>query len=465
MKKVSVYIPCFNYGHYVDEAIKSIIRQTMSDWELIIINDGSTDKTAHVIKKYSSHPNIKIITQENKGLNSTNNIALRLSSGKYIMRLDADDYLDENALLVMSNVLDRNPDIGLVYPDYYHIDQNGNIIEIVRRKRIGDEVHILDLPAHGACTIFRKDVLLQIGGYAEEFSCQDGYEVWLKFINKHRPYNVNIPLFYYRQHSENLTRDSRKIFMTREAIKEKFVKKYHGNHSPNVLGIIPIVRSSIYSTDDPFTKIAGKPLIWYTINAALKSEKLNKIIVSSDDKDVLKYAARFKRIICHKRRVELARQISRVDDLIIDILKDLEKKNKYKPDAVCILYINSPMRRAEHIDNAVNTMIIFNVDSVISVEEELSPCYNHRKFGLKPIRNVPQGLKLEKDAIFKDKGLITLSKIHVFKERKIIGEKIGHITIPPEEGIRIKSEFDRWFAEKVITEWRVKERQKDETRA
>jgi len=183
-QKVTVYIPCYNYASFVDRAIRSVIAQTMSDWELIIINDGSTDNTSEIVSKYRDQPKIRIVEQENKGLTISNNIALRLANGKYIIRLDADDYFDENILSILSNILDTKPEVGLVFPDYYHIDENGEIIEIVRRKKIREEVELLDLPAHGACTMIRKRCLIELKGYEEEFSCQDGYELWIKFINK-----------------------------------------------------------------------------------------------------------------------------------------------------------------------------------------------------------------------------------------------------------------------------------------
>ena len=124
MPKITVYITAYNYGKYIAKAIQSVFKQTLDDWELIIINDGSTDNTAEVLAQYKKHPKIRIVEQENKGLNVANNIALRLSNGKYIIRLDADDYFDENILLVLSNVLDTKPEIGLVYPDYYHINED-----------------------------------------------------------------------------------------------------------------------------------------------------------------------------------------------------------------------------------------------------------------------------------------------------------------------------------------------------
>ena len=158
MPKVTVYIPTHNYGRYLKAAIESVLKQTMTDWELLVIDDGSTDNTQEVLAEYENHPLIHIIAQENKGLNVSNNVAIRLSRAKYIMRLDADDYLDENCLLILANILDQKPEVGLVYPDYYHVDEGGEIIEMVRRKKIGEEVELLDLPAHGACSMTRKEI-------------------------------------------------------------------------------------------------------------------------------------------------------------------------------------------------------------------------------------------------------------------------------------------------------------------
>lgn len=76
MVKVTVYIPTYNYASYIDKAVQSVLKQTMSEWELIIIDDGSTDNTQEIISKYKDNPRIRAIEQENKGLNFTNNIAL-----------------------------------------------------------------------------------------------------------------------------------------------------------------------------------------------------------------------------------------------------------------------------------------------------------------------------------------------------------------------------------------------------
>ena len=106
--EISVYIPNYNYGEYLDKAIKSLLKQTFKRFEIIIIDDGSTDRSSEVIKKYTSQKNYKIrlIQHKNKGLIKSSNIAIRASKGKFIMRLDADDYLKDTALEKFYNLND-----------------------------------------------------------------------------------------------------------------------------------------------------------------------------------------------------------------------------------------------------------------------------------------------------------------------------------------------------------------------
>ena len=132
--KITVYMPNYNYSDYIEQAVNSIKKQVFKDWELIIIDDGSTDDSLKILEKYSGDEKITVIKQKNQGLNITNNVAIRLARGNYIVRVDADDYVDENFLTVLSSVLDDKPDIGLVFPDYHHVDLEGNIIETIRRE-------------------------------------------------------------------------------------------------------------------------------------------------------------------------------------------------------------------------------------------------------------------------------------------------------------------------------------------
>jgi CMP-N-acetylneuraminic acid synthetase len=345
--------------------------------------------------------------------------------------------------------------VGLVYPDYYVVNERGDVVEIVRRKKIGEEDQIFDLPAHGACTMIRRECLVEVGGYTEEFSCQDGYDLWLKMIARFKPYNVNVPLFYYRRHGKNLTGQSDRILTARGGIKRRFIETQLEHGIPRTLGLVPAVGRSIYAQSDPFVEIAGKPLIWYTLSEVVKSPSLERIVVSSDDERVLEYAAGFERVTALRRPDALTRSTTRMEDVAREVLDELKAKDGYEPEAVCTLYINTPLRRAEHIDRAVHAMTIFKTDSVVSVQEELAHMYRHRRFGLAPVTKTEGELRLEREALYSANGAIYLSKASVIRQGRLLGKRVGHIVMLPEESIKTNSEFDLWLAERVIAEWKT----------
>ena len=453
MPKVTVYIPTHNYGRFLDTAIRSALKQTMDDWELIVIDDGSTDNTSEILKPYRVHPKIRILEQENRGLNFTNNIALRAAEGEYLMRLDADDFLDENILLVLSHILDTKSGVGLVYPDYYHVDEDGEIIEIVRRQKIGEEIDLLDLPAHGACTMIRKEILMEIGGYFEEFDRQDGYGMWLKFIQRHHPYNVNLPLFYYRRHGESLSKSRGQLLETRRKIKRRVVEEMNLSRQPKVLALVPVVVDGGCELANPLTQFMGKPLLEGTLEQIKEARSIDKIVVSSNDEGVLAYLERFEGVDGLLRPEALAERTAKIADTTLHVLRTLEEQG-YVPDAVCICYINTPFRRGRHIDKAVDTMTIFGVDSVISITEDISFFYHHGKHGLTPVNgSFQRTFRLERKALFKENGAIYLNRVDSILSGKFLGEKIGHITMLPEESVRINSAYEFWLAEKIAAEW------------
>lgn len=452
--KVTVYMPAHNYGRYLDRAVESVFAQSMKDWELIIIDDGSTDDTPERVKKYEGLPRVRVIRQSRKGLSVSNNIALRLANGRYLMRLDADDYLDENALLVMANVLDRKPEVGLVYPDYWLVDDDGEILEAVRRKKIGDEARLLDLPAHGACTLFRKECLIELGGYEESIPCQDGYDLWLRFIERFRPDNVNVPLFYYRQHAGSLTKNARRILDTRAGIKRRLVQSLRGGRIPRVVGIIPVAKRAAGLPDSAFASAGGKPLLWHALSQATAAKTLDKVVVASNDPEALTYARRFKGVVALRRPDRLAdagASIARTAAFVLDALK----KRRYLPDAAMLLYTNAPLRRASHIDMAVDAMTLYDTESVISVVEETAVCYQHGKDGLHPVQP-SRDLQIEKRAIYKENGAVLLAKTKAIDPRHFVGKDAGHVVMLPEDSLRIRTEYDLWLADKILSDWRTR---------
>ena len=177
--KTTIYIPSRNYGRYLEEAIESVIRQSSDDWELLLFDEASEDETASVIKNYEGHLNPGFRT-EVIGMPAICNLALEEANTDYIMRLDSDDVLEENALLVLQNALERRPDAALAFPDYYLVDQNGRAFRHESRAQLYSHNHLFDQPPNGACTLIRTDVLKSIGGYREDLGAQDGLDLWTK---------------------------------------------------------------------------------------------------------------------------------------------------------------------------------------------------------------------------------------------------------------------------------------------
>ena len=447
--KVSVYIPTYNYGAYLQKSVESVLKQNYDDWELIVIDDGSTDETRAILAKFQGNPRIRIYHQKNQGLTRANNKAIKLARGNYIMRLDADDYLDENALLVMANVLDWKPEVALVYPDYYVVSEDGELLRLERRSKVYEEDELLDLPSHAACAMLRKSCLTELGGYNEGISCQDGYDLWIRLIQKFQVYNVNLPLFYYRRHAASMSSCMDNLLRTRQQIKRTFVSRL-GKEPPRVLAIIP-VRDDSTATQPPtaLRLLAGKLVLDYTIDAALKSGSLDKIVVTSDSQAVLEYAGRFQGVETIPRSTELARSNSPIEPTVIHILGELETREDYLPDAVMLLLITSPLREARHIQKAIDTLQIFKCDSVVSVREDNSYFYKHGKYGLEPIVK-ERKLRLEREVFYADSGAIMVSWTSAISPKSFIGRAVSHILMVPEESFQIDTEFEFWLVEQIL---------------
>ena len=452
MPKVSVYITAYNYGKYLKKSIDSVIDQTLTNWELIIINDGSTDETEKILQDYENDEKIIIINQENKGLNISNNIALRLAKGPYIMRLDADDYLAIDALEKLTAYLDSNLDKDLVYPNYFEVDDQDNILSEVILRPV-EELNLLDMPAHGACTMFRTKVLKMLGGYIEDYSCQDGYELWLRFIQNHTPGNLESKLFYYRQHPNSLSKNKEKILKTRMKIKEDFIKRNTDGQIPKVTAIVLASNQNSIEQKHPLFPLSGKPLIHYTLNELKKTKNVENLVVSSECEDILKYSKDIiSSAILHNRKIDGSCNLTRREEYFFAIQKYIKTHcPEVKSDYFCILNVNSPLRTAEHIDWAINTIKIFELDGLISVDEELSNLYKHTSNGLKEFKTNEDKIKIERDPIFKENGALTIFRSNLNYNRSFEKKsKVGHICLLPHESVKINSQYEHWLAEKII---------------
>ena len=447
---ITVYITNHNYGMYLEQSIESVLNQSFQDFELIIIDDGSQDKSRQIIKKYERHQKISVIFQKNRGLTVSNNIALGLARGEFIVRLDADDYFSKDALKLMFREFDQKT-LGMVFADWYLIDEKGEVLGVEQRHDFQKDVTLHDQPAHGACTMFRVSSLKKLGGYDESISRQDGYELWLRFIENYDVRNINVPLFYYRQHPKSLTKDEVKLLNTRSNILEKHARKKNKSKKVKVLGIILVRGSGIDSRSQPFARVGGEFLIDRTISVIESCQDIKKIVVTTPDKKILDYIQQKydnERVLGLKRPLRLARINRPGKDTIQHILEQFASNNEF--NYFFGSSIETPFKRKELIQSGINIATIFNVDTVIGVRQSRKKHFRHNGKGLVSINSDNEFLRLEGSQIYTKVSGYLLREINSFKKTKsILGDRIGHVIFDRKSVFEIKDELDIQIAEKI----------------
>jgi glycosyltransferase involved in cell wall biosynthesis len=210
---VSVVIPCYNQGQYLDEAIESVLSQTYQHFEIIVINDGSTDpETIEILKNYQK-PKTRIIHTENQGVIAARNQAIKASQGKYILPLDADDKIGSTYLEEAVELLEANENLGIVYCEAEFFGKQTGKWELPEYKF----PNILLSNMIFCSGFFRKSDWQQVNGYNPNMvDGWEDYDFWLSIIELGREvYRIPKILFCYR----------RKLVSRTEAIdSQKFVK-------------------------------------------------------------------------------------------------------------------------------------------------------------------------------------------------------------------------------------------------
>lgn len=196
---VTVLMSVYNGEKYLRQAIDSILNQTFKDFEFLIINDGSTDKTLEILQSYNDS-RIKIINNEkNIGLTKSLNKGLRIASGKYIARQDADDVSLPERLKKQVKFLEKNKTVGLLGSSYYIIDANDKRIAIdkISTEKNASSKQTAHFICHGSVLI-RKKCLEKVGTYREIFKYAQDYDLWLRVANKFEIRNIREPLYNLR---------------------------------------------------------------------------------------------------------------------------------------------------------------------------------------------------------------------------------------------------------------------------
>lgn len=215
MAEVSVIIPTYNYERFIVEAIRSVLSQTFSDFELFVVDDGSTDGTKDIVSTFKD-PRITYIYQNNRGLSSARNIGLESSSGEYIGFLDADDLWMPEKLDQQLSLFQTKPSVGLIYTGYTVIDEAGICIATRTAQPIdGDLVSqlILGNIVSGSITtsLIRRKCFDKVGLFDETLTSCEDWDMWLRIARISDFACLKHPLAKIRLHSNNLTYDPKRM--------------------------------------------------------------------------------------------------------------------------------------------------------------------------------------------------------------------------------------------------------------
>jgi glycosyltransferase involved in cell wall biosynthesis len=232
--KVTVIIPSYNYGHFVGEAIQSVLDQSLQEWELIVVDDGSTDNTREVVAAFAD-PRIHYVYQQNRGNPAARNAALRLARGQYVAFLDADDvWFPEKLERQVAQLDSLPPTVGLLYSDVYLFNnEDGAIIRRFMQGRRPPQGRILRelLDTEGwfisdTGSLIRREVFQRVGLYDESLWWYEDWEMWVRIAAAYEVVAMDEPVARCRRHSANLSKAPEGMFHHGQAARRKVMASY-----------------------------------------------------------------------------------------------------------------------------------------------------------------------------------------------------------------------------------------------
>lgn len=226
-KKVSIVLPVYNGETTIEKAIKSVIRQTYSNLELIIVNDCSTDGTKRIVERYAKEDErITLVNNTcNLKLPKTLNTGFAHASGKYYTWTSDDNVYKDDAIEKMVDILESDMTIDMVYANYTNIDANDREVGEVYL----EEPHkLLTGNVIGACFLYTKRIAEQIGEYDPNLFLAEDYDYWIRIFRAGKILHIQDNLYYYRRHKNSLTETKKKQIseQTYKAMEKNFLFLY-----------------------------------------------------------------------------------------------------------------------------------------------------------------------------------------------------------------------------------------------
>jgi glycosyltransferase involved in cell wall biosynthesis len=197
---ISLIVPCYKQAQFLPETLQSVLDQTYTDWECIIVDDGSPDNTYEVAQQWCEKDSrFRYIKKENGGLPSARNAGIAISNGYYILPLDSDDKIHSTFLEKIIKAFLKNPDLELVTSriQFFGVKNNEMLLPDFSYKKL------LVRNCFPHCSSFKKTAWESVGGYDENMKSFEDWEFWIRILNeKSQVYKIPELMFIYRKHEE-----------------------------------------------------------------------------------------------------------------------------------------------------------------------------------------------------------------------------------------------------------------------
>ena len=208
MPRVSVIVPAYNQSQYLGEAIRSVLAQDYGDFEVVVVDDGSTDDT-RAVATGTGDARVRYVFQDNRGLSAARNTGIREARGSLLSFLDSDDAFLPRKLSLLVAALDERPDLGLVAGQAVLIDDRGQPLDEIFDRGIPEDPSelLLGNPLHVGSVLLRREWQERVGLFDESLRSYEDWDLWLRLVRAECPTGwVPQPVSLYRFHGEQMTR-------------------------------------------------------------------------------------------------------------------------------------------------------------------------------------------------------------------------------------------------------------------
>lgn len=433
MPKVSVVITNKDYNQYLSTALKSLLRQSYAgEIEIIVVDDNSKHKDFQQIPSSVS----LIYLSGNNGQAKAANTGFSRATGKYFMRMDADDWLSEYCIATLVDPLVKDKEIGFSFSDYWEYTSG----ELEYKKQT-------DKAAHGSVMLIRASLFNKCQGYDETLDKQEDYQLLRKLKSFTRSSYISLPLWYYRIHEEQKSKNYNSKIKARQALKDE--------HEPKVLAVIPARGGSKGVPGKNLYEIDKKSLVARSIELVKRANIDALIVVTTDDEHIAE--------IAKKENVNV---IMESEDAVGTIpatqnAVKLMGMAGWPADIVITVSPACPYTPSDALSEGLDMLIVDNLDSVVSISKWV---------GRHPYRAYELGESSYLNPLFPDlaekylqrqdrpqmyqfTGGFYIRRSYLLKEIEdsgfCLGENWKGVVVKPEQAIDIDTPMDLWLAESI----------------